>query len=347
MDPVPFVVALFVSSILHLVAVEVFPSMGLLDFPERYGLARARLPYPMGIVFSVLAVIAIAWIGSPLQVPAHVLAVSLAILALVCFADDRRRLPVWVRFATQIFLALWLFAEGTRIYTFQNPLSFLAGPSIISLDRVDVFVAPFGPLPFWSGVVTVAWLLLTTNAMNWFDGIPGQVNVLSVIAFLTLGLLALSPSVHQPDVGIFCFILAGLAAGGMIFSFPYTKGILGDTGAMTMGLLIGMLAMAAGGKVATAFLVLGVPLIDSVIVIVRRLLKGTSPWKGNARDEHLHHRLLQRGWSERRVVVFTAALGMAFGSSALFLHAMGKLMALALLTTLMIAVSAYARPKSV
>jgi UDP-N-acetylmuramyl pentapeptide phosphotransferase/UDP-N-acetylglucosamine-1-phosphate transferase len=326
-----FLGAFGLSAVLHVLAVKLFPRLGLLDFPERYGLARASLPYPIGLVFAVLACVTLALFGSALNVPVHVLCATMAVLALLCFVDDRWPLPVTVRFGVQLLLAFILFAEGTRIYTVQNPLSFLVGGPIISLDHLTFNTSLFGSLPFWSGIVTIGWLLFTMNAMNWFDGISGQVSVLSLIAFLTLGLLALLPQVNQGNVAMLSLILAGLAAGSAIVTFPHPKAILGDTGAMTMGLLIGMLAMAAGGKVATAFLVLGVPLIDSLFVIVRRVMKGASPWKGNARDEHLHHRLLLKGWSERQIVVLTAVLGMAFGGSALVLNTLGKLIAFLML----------------
>ena len=70
---------------------------------------------------------------------------------------------------------------------------------------------------------------------------------------------------------------------------------MGDTGAMFFGLMLGVLTIYTGGKVATAFLVLGVPLIDSVIVGFRRISRGRSPFKGNMQNEHLHHRLLKKG----------------------------------------------------
>ena len=118
---------------------------------------------------------------------------------------------------------------------------------------------------------------------------------------------------------------------------------MGDTGAMFFGLMLGVLTIYAGGKVATAFLVLGVPLIDVLFVVIRRLAKRTSPLKGNASNEHLHHRLLAKKWSERKIIVLTAGLGTLFGISALFLTTNGKIVAVAVLGIVMLGLSRYSR----
>jgi UDP-GlcNAc:undecaprenyl-phosphate GlcNAc-1-phosphate transferase len=256
----------------------------------------------------------------------------------------------------QVLLAFTIFATGTRIYTITNPWG-----GIISLDTMDLpyqfsifhfqFSISNGPLPLWSGVFTIVWILLTTNAFNWFDGIPGQVSILSVIGSLTLGFLALSSRVNQPEIAVLAFILAGCALGGAFFDFPFTlslsKGprvVMGDTGAMFFGLLLGTLSIYAGGKVATAFLVLGVPLIDAFFVLLRRLIRGESPFSGNL--DHLHHRLLKKGWTERQVILLTVILGSAFGLTALFLNTFQKFLAILSLLLLVTVLTWYSRPGS-
>ena len=116
---------------------------------------------------------------------------------------------------------------------------------------------------------------------------------------------------------------------------------MGDTGAMFFGLMLGVLTLYAGGKVATAFLVLGVPLIDVSLVIARRLSKGANPMRGNSTNEHLHHRLLSKGWSERKVIILTAGLGTLFGITALFLSTGEKMIAAVILFIIMITLSKY------
>lgn len=329
--------------LLHLLALRVFPRVGLLDFPERYGLKRARLPYPTGILFTlvflVLTPLLLPWTGSTLAI-----AFCVAGLSVVNLIDDRHRLSPSLRFVLQIAACLVLFAVGVRIYSLTNPLETFTGVPVIPLDRVVWKTTFAGNLPLWSGAFTVIWLMMTINALNWFDGIPGQVSTLSFLGFLTIGLLAWSPRVDQPEIALLSLSLSAIALGGLFFDFPPNKVVMGDSGSMFFGLLLGILTIHSGGKVATAFLVLGVPLIDSVFVVLRRIAAGKSPMRGSAGGEHLHHRLLEKGWSPRQVILLTAALGSAFGITALFLSTGHKFVAGILLLLIMLGLSWYSRP---
>ncbi|HRH93464.1 MAG TPA: MraY family glycosyltransferase [Candidatus Peribacteria bacterium] len=329
--------ALLLTFFGHLAALKVFPKLGLLDFPERYGHKRARLPYPTGIIasltFAVLFAIAVPLHGVELGVLIGIL--SLAIMNLI---DDRSPLPFRLRLSVQLVVCVLIFAAGTRIYTITNPFG-----GLLKLDTVDMPGGVFGPLPLFSGIFTVGWLLLTINAMNWFDGIPGQVSILSTIGFTMLGLLALLRN-GQPEVAMIAFTLAAIALACCCFDFPPGKVLMGDSGSMFFGLMLGVLGVYQGGKVATAFLAIGIPLIDAAFVIVSRMLRGSSPFKGGR--DHLHHLLLARGWSARSVVLFTAVISTAFGASALYMNTAQKGIAAVALLVVVTAVSVYAKRKT-
>ena len=320
---------------------DLFPTFGLLDRPEKYQLKHKPLPYPTGIISVILFCILFSYVQSPLSFQDKGLLIGIALLTSMSVMDDLKELPAWFRLLVQIIIGFLLFATGTRIYTITNPIG-----GMISLDTIDIPSQFFGPLPLWSGVFTILWVLLTTNAFNWFDGIPGQVSILSVIGSLTIGFLALSSRVDQPGIAMIAFILAGVALGSAFFDFPPNKVVMGDSGAMFFGLMLGTLSIYAGGKVATAFLVLGVPLIDALIVTVRRLLEKRSPLKGGR--DHLHHLLIDnRGWSERQVITLTVVLGSTFGITALFLNTAEKGIAIVILILIMGSISSYASKKAV
>jgi UDP-GlcNAc:undecaprenyl-phosphate GlcNAc-1-phosphate transferase len=331
-------IAFLLCVILHAAAQTLFPRWGLLDFPERYGLTRARLPYPTGAI-AVLLFLVILPVVQPLNLQTVALLLGTLLLGVTCFVDDRRRLSPLLRFGLQIATACLLVACGIRIGAVTNPLV-----EILGMPGDTSLVLDSGWLLALSVLFTIVWLLLTINALNWFDGIPGQVSCITSIGFLTIGFLALSTRVNQPTLALIAFILAGLSVGCLLFDFPPPKVLMGDTGAMFFGLLLGVLTIYSGGKVATAFLVLGVPLIDLVFVIGRRIRRKQPLMKGNALDQHLHHRLLQRGWSPRQVIAFTAVIGTGFGVSALFLSTLGKIVASLLLFGIMIGMSVYSRP---
>ncbi len=332
-----FPIGFALCAALHAVARKMFPKWGLLDFPERYGISRARLPYPTGILAVLTFLLVFPLIFEPnAQILGIIAAVSA--LAIVSFMDDRTPLPPVPRFAMQFAIAGILFwtghCTGGRICSVTNPFEGFIGGDIVELN---------GDWPILSFIITTVWLLLTVNALNWFDGIPGQVSALSVVGFLTIGYLALF-RLGESDTGAIALLLAGIALGCLLFDFPPAKVIMGDTGAMFFGLLLGILTIYSGGKVATAFLVLGVPIVDSVIVTIRRISKGKSPLKGGDGGEHLHHRLLAKGWSPHAVIGLSVVLGSLFGITALFLDTKGKMIAGVLLVCVMLGLSWYSRP---
>ncbi len=326
----------FAASIaLHAASLKIFPRLNLLDFPQRYGLKRARLPYPTGIV-SIAIFLLVFTTYFPHTIKEIGIVAAVILLGVISFIDDRNPIPFWQRGIVQLALCLLLFATGSRIYTITHPLG-----GFIKLDEWVIFAGSLGSLPVWSGVFTVLWLGLTMNALNWFDGIPGQVSVLSAIGFLLLGGLALLRT-DQPETALLCFVLAGIAFGSAVFDFPPARVIIGDSGSMFFGLMLGLIAVMNGGKVATAFIVLAIPLFDAIFVIIRRIASGKSPFKGNR--DHLHHRLLERGWSEQSIVLLTAAFSATFGITALFLDTNGKAVAIIIALILMIMITRYAQP---
>lgn len=335
--------AFLITFTLHLTALFLFPKLKLLDFPERYGYRRKPIPYPTGIIPVLVFLVFFCFIESWHLKSAGVV-ISIILLGSCSFIDDRKRLSPVLRLGLQIFIAVFLFITGTYIFSLTNPLDLLPGmPEIIELNRFIITTKTFGPLPIVSGLFTILWLLLTINALNWFDGIPGQVSILTTIGFFALGALSFSTRVNQPDIALIAFTIAGISLAGAFFDFPPAKSLIGDTGAMFYGLILGILTIYAGGKVATAFLVLGVPLIDSLLVILYRFVKGTSLTNNNTSNEHLHHRLLNKGWTERQIISLTAFLGSAFGISALFMSTPGKFISALFLFFIMLFLSYYTK----
>lgn len=332
--------------LLHLAALRLFPRWGLLDFPERYGLHRPRLPYPTGII-AIFTFLLLFLSFFPWSTQNTGLVAGILLLGIVSFIDDRTPLPPSLRLLVQIAVAIIIFATGSRIYTITNPIEFLTGIPYLKLDSINIFPQfsiPFGPLPLLAGLFTILWLGLAMNALNWFDGIPGQVSSLSGLGFTIIGLLALSSRVNQPHVALLAFVLAGIAAACFLFDFPPPRSLMGDTGAMFFGLMLGILTIYAGGKVATAFLAFGVPFTDCLIVIARRIIAGRSPLCGSMTGEHLHHRLLAQGWSPKKIIFLNLFLGSIFGITALFLNTLGKFLTGIILFGIMLGLSRYTRP---
>jgi UDP-GlcNAc:undecaprenyl-phosphate GlcNAc-1-phosphate transferase len=115
---------------------------------------------------------------------------------------------------------------------------------------------------------------------------------------------------------------------------------MGDTGSMFLGFILATLAIFSGGKIATAFLVMGFPILDAGWVILRRIVQGKSPMKGDLK--HLHHRLLEIGMSDRKALLLIYTVCAGFGGIAVFLEGKNKIYAIMAMLVLMLILGSFA-----
>jgi UDP-N-acetylmuramyl pentapeptide phosphotransferase/UDP-N-acetylglucosamine-1-phosphate transferase len=167
--------------------------------------------------------------------------------------------------------------------------------------------------PFGSGFIrfnalfslgfTVFWIVGMINSINWIDGLDGLSSGIALIAAVTLGLISLTPQVGggQPLVAVLCFALAGSLLGFLRWNFYPATIFAGTSGVQFVGFTLAVLSILGSAKVAVALLVLGVPIIDTFWIIVRRLSQGRSPFSPDR--SHIHHRLLDLGLSHRSTVL--------------------------------------------
>ena len=341
-------ISAFVLTLLSvLIALKVFPKLGLVDKPEKYGLKRKAIPYPGGfLLYLIFLILALIFFEPTLKLIG--LLVGGGILVIISFLDDRLELPAWLRLGVQIIVALIMVVVGIGVETITNPFG-----GYIALNQFK-FILQFGntttTIMALSGLFTVAWILLIVNTMNWLDGIPGMTSGITVIGGLTLFFLSISDIVNQPEVATLAIIVAMIAFAFWIFDFYPPKIIIGDSGSMFFGLLLAVLAIFSGGKIATAFLILGFPILDAIYVIIYRIYKKQAPWKGGEWDKyrkavHLHHRMLQFGLNERQVLGLIYLLCAAFGITALFLGTQGKFWAIVIIAFLSLVISLVLRAK--
>jgi UDP-GlcNAc:undecaprenyl-phosphate GlcNAc-1-phosphate transferase len=154
----------------------------------------------------------------------------------------------------------------------------------------------------------------------------------SGIAALILFLVSVSPKIDQPATAVLALILLGACLGFLRYNFFPAKIFLGDSGAYFLGMMLGSLAIISGAKLATALLVLGVPVLDAIWSVVRRLATGRSPF--SADRGHFHYILVDAGLSQRKTVLLIYLLALAFGAVALLGDSLQKLIALGVLAVL-------------
>ncbi len=163
-------------------------------------------------------------------------------------------------------------------------------------------------------ILSFFWLILVINVVNWLDGLDGLAGGVSAIAALALLFLSISTAVSQPLTALIAALLLGSVLGFLPYNFNPASIFMGDSGSQFLGYLLGVLAIICGGKLATAGLVLGFPILDGVWVILRRIFSHRSPFKAD--KKHLHHRLLSLGLSQKQVVLSLYLLSGAFGLAA-------------------------------
>jgi len=235
--------------------------------------------------------------------------------------DDIRELSWKNQLAIQIVAGAMVFAFGIRLLSLRNPFG-----HTVFFDA--------GLLLGVSAVLTILWIILVMNAMNWADGIDGLCGGVSFIGFATIFFLSLRPEVNQPPVAILALVLAGVSLGFLIFNFYPAKILAGTSGSWFLGFMLAVLAVFSGTKIATAILVLALPLFDALWVIFDRFRSGVSIFAPDQR--HLHHRLRKLGWSSRAITAFLYTLTILIAIIALHTDAMQKLIALLLMGVCML-----------
>ena len=138
----------------------------------------------------------------------------------------------------------------------------------------------------------------------------------------------------QPETALICIIFAGCSLGFLIWNFYPAKIFLGEGGSTFIGFMLGTLSIISGGKIATALLIMGIPILDIAWSILRRLWQKKSPFVGD--KKHLHFQLLEIGLGQRQAVIFLYLFSLAFGLTAIFIQGKAKVIVLIVLIGLMI-----------
>ena len=235
-----------------------------------------------------------------------------AVAATFGFIDDRWQLKARWQFVLQVGLAAFAIALGVTITFIANPFDFLFGEGPLSLSS----------LRFQSDLViylaTGLWVVGMINSINFIDGLDGLSTGVALIAAITLGIISLSDGFgYAPVVALLCAVLAGALAGFLPWNFYPAKVFIGTTGVMVAGYALAVLAILGTAKIAVALLILGVPIIDTFYIIVRRLLAGHSPFTPDR--GHIHHRLLDLGLSHRDAVLMIYGLTVVLAILGYFL----------------------------
>lgn len=253
------------------------------------------------------------------------------ILTFVGLLDDRRDVNPYFRFATNALATLVVIGTGIGIPYVTNPFS----GGIFHLDSFRIVFDFFGPhsIVVWADILAFVWILWTINIVGWSAGVDGQMPGFVAIAAIVLGILSLRFSISDPSqimVTVLAFIVAGSFMGFLPWNFYPQKIMPGYGGKTLAGFFLAILGILSYAKLGTALLVLGVPTIDAVYTLIRRLRSRKSLVAADR--GHLHHRLLDLGWGKRKIALFYWTVSTILGIVSLSVNSQQKVFALLVIT---------------
>ena len=212
--------------------------------------------------------------------------------------DDLRGTNAMVKFIGLGLIASLFYAMGGRIAAMAVPFV-----GVVHLPAVISFV------------ITVFWLVAISNAFNLIDGVDGLATGAALFSSVVILIVALAGG-HSVMI-VVTIVICGALAGFLRYNFNPASIFLGDSGALFVGFLLAALSLLGAQKATTAIAVItpllafGLPVVDTTITMARRLIGKRPIFEGDG--EHIHHMLLARGWSQRRVVLILYAVCASFG----------------------------------
>jgi UDP-GlcNAc:undecaprenyl-phosphate GlcNAc-1-phosphate transferase len=277
-------------------------------------------------LYPAFAVAVLCTLSLPRRDPLEVTRITGALLSLGIvwvygLLDDRHRLPAWSHFLALAAASLTAIAFKVFIEVFNNPFTDLQ-------VKVDWYLMV--PL-------TIAWLVGMATTVNVVDGVDGLATGVTAIAALILCIHMVR--LEQYTVALLPLALAGCCLGFLPYNVFRARIILGG-GAFVLGFALGALSIVAGAKVATALLVVWMPLLDIIWQLYCRWRRGQAVSLGDR--GHLHFRLQDMGWSSTRIVLLYYAITAALGSAALLISSrllkLGVMVSVALLILVLLIV---------
>ncbi|HEM6088583.1 TPA: undecaprenyl/decaprenyl-phosphate alpha-N-acetylglucosaminyl 1-phosphate transferase [Streptococcus suis] len=307
--------------------------VGAVDNPNARRINKVPMPSAGGLAIFIAFTLAALWFlpGIVTHVNFHgtyfdyilPLVVASTIIVVTGFIDDVKELTPAPKMLGIVIAAsiIWFFTEF-HFDSFKIP-----------------FGGPFIIFPTWlSFFLTVLWIVAITNAVNLIDGLDGLVSGVSIISLTTMGIVSYF-FLHDSNIflTLTIFILVAAIIGFLPYNYHPAIIYLGDTGALFIGFMIGVLSLqglknSTAVAVVTPMIILGVPITDTVMAIIRRKLSGQKI--SEADRMHLHHRLLSLGLTHRGTVLVIYAISFIFSLTSLLLNVSSRVGGVLLVLTM-------------
>lgn len=329
----PFLAAFTTTAVATYVLLPIITKLGILDDPKKHKhpaiLHNKPIPRAGGLpIFIGIFTASLFFLPFTNMTVTILIAGFLALV--IGVLDDKLDISPYVRFGVNIICAVLIVIAGASIPFITNPFG--------GILRLDTYIFPILPFINLGNIAALVWIVWVTNMINWSTGVDGQMPGVVAISAVVIGLLSLRFPLDDPNTLIaatLSFILAGSAGGFLLFNF-YPAKIFPGYGATSLYMLLAVVAILSGVKLATAAMVMAIPFIDGAFTIVRRIASGHSPfWHDN---KHLHHLLLRVGFGQRSIALFYWMVSAIFGLVSLLLSSRGKLFAIVMIVIVVLGV---------
>lgn len=240
------------------------------------------------------------------------------IIVVLGVIDDKWALPAWPKFFFQCVAAAIPIIVNPRIVITSIP-----GIDLFGIDHITFN-------PFFSLVITILWIVGITNAVNLIDGLDGLaagISTIASISMLVIAIIKMQTDFTEYGVAVLCSALAGGCLGMLPYNRHPAKVFMGDTGATFLGYTLsvislqGLLKTYAAVSFAVPLLILGLPILDTMVAIVRRLLNHKSPFTPDR--SHIHHKLIDLGLTQTQAVHLLYIASIIMGIVAVVFAAFG------------------------
>jgi len=323
----PAILAALIAFVVTPLVIKLAGKIHIIDDPKSHKHIKVIHTYPVPRGGGLATFIAI-FIASLIFLPPdkHLVGIltGAALVTIIGILDDKYDLNPYLRLSFGFMAAAVPIAVGIGIAFVSRP-----GGGIIDLSHPQISFMMFGEeRSIWilADIFALGWIVFIMNMLNMgAKGVDGQLPGVVVVAAVAIAALSLkfSADITQWPVIILASILAGAYLGFLPWNFFPQKIMPGYAGSTLAGYLLAVLSILSTTKVGILMVVLGVPLIDTGYVILRRMLAGKSPVWGDR--GHLHHKLLDIGWGKRRVAVFYWLITLLLGILAFYLNTAFKL----------------------
>jgi UDP-GlcNAc:undecaprenyl-phosphate GlcNAc-1-phosphate transferase len=313
---IAFMLSFMTSFVCVPMTIKLAKKVGAIDYPSERRVNVKPIPRIGGIAVIIGFLVAVVFLITTMAIQGDLnleeenmkmklvgFLLGAIVLSSAALFDDIKNLKPWMKFLAQLVAAGIVVGFGVRIDSFNNM-----------------------EIPLWASIaITMFWIVGIINAINLIDGLDGLSSGISLISCMCL--LIIFATNFSPIVSIILVTaLAGAITGFLPFNIHPAKTFIGDVGAQFLGYALAVIAIFGVAKTVTLFvliapiLILGLPIFDTAFAIVRRIVKGKSIKAVFQADRgHLHHRLMDKGFTQKQAVTILYGLSATLGMSAIIL----------------------------